>query len=285
MFKKLNSTLMLPCACALLAVLFCSLMSSIGGRREARAPAASAITDQTVAPGDSIQAASEPPVEGSVLTESFSTSPVEWRPAGAAVIEVTNRWQCDPRWTFFSLRNDRIVGKSAALWSKRFYTGDVTVEFYFAIKMDRERGDAYRYARDINVTIGSDGSDLRKGCTFSLGGYNNSCSFISRDGTELRRVPVKIPSTGDNHHHWYKFRAERKSGRLTFQVDRLFESASDAGAEITVDDPLPMSGNRIAIWTYDNAIMLSKVRISGEGGIETESPDFVAKPLTTIYGK
>ncbi|HLX62244.1 MAG TPA: hypothetical protein VKX17_13270 [Planctomycetota bacterium] len=221
---------------------------------------------------------------GYVLNETFSNAPTEWRPAGAAVIEITNRWQCDPRWTFFCLGNDPKIGKAAALWAKRCFPGDVAVEFYFGIKMDRMRGEPYRYARDVNVTIGSDGSDLRKGITFSFGANGNTCSCITRDGTELVRVPATIPASMEIHRRWFKFRAERHGGKLLFQVDDFFAASGKRG-ELTVDDPLPLNGNRLAIWTYDNAIMLSRVRISGEGGIETESPDFAAEELKTMYDK
>ena len=51
---------------------------------------------------------------------------------------------------------------------------------------------------------------------------------------------------------------------------------------MVIDDPKPLAGDRIAIWTYDDGIMLARVRLSGEaGGIE--SPDFVAAPVTTMY--
>src|SRR5262249_9120684 len=115
----------------------------------------------------------------------FSTAATEWRTAGAAVGTVMNRWQCDPRYSFFALGNDMREGNAAVLWSKRLYPGDVTVEFFFGIQMDHLRGNPFQYARDVNVTIGSDGSDLRKGCTFSFGGHGNTCSYIARDGVEI----------------------------------------------------------------------------------------------------
>jgi hypothetical protein len=48
------------------------------------------------------------------------------------------------------------------------------------------------------------------------------------------------------------------------------------------EDTQPLVGDRVAIWTYDHAIMLSKIRISGESqGVE--APDFVPQPVKTIY--
>src|SRR5208283_4882248 len=126
--------------------------------------------------------------------DTFSSAPVGWRSAGAAISEVTNRWQCDPRWSFFSLKNDIKVGKSAVLWSKYLYPGDVALELHVGNKMEQNRGLPYTYARDINVSICSDGSDLTKGYTFMFGGNNNAGSMILRNGVEVANNPKRIPT-------------------------------------------------------------------------------------------
>ncbi len=215
--------------------------------------------------------------------DTFSGAPVNWRVAGTAIAEVTNRWQCDPRWTFFSLQNEMRLGKPAVLWSKQLYPGDTTVEFYFGNKMDHARGNPYSYARDINVTIGSDGSDLTKGYTFSFGGNNNTESYIMRDGVIVKRFPARIPTTMDYHRHWYSFKAERQGNQIKFRVDHFFASAERKNPELVFEDTQPIVGDRVAIWTYDHGIMISKVRISGDNGEDTESPDFLPAPVKTVY--
>ncbi len=160
-------------------------------------------------------------------SDTFSGAPVNWRTAGYAIAEVTNRWQCDPRWTFFSLQNDMKAGKPAVLWSKQLYPGDATVEFYFGNKMDHMRGNPYQYARDINVTIGSDGADLTKGYTFSFGGDNNRHSYIMRDGVEVKSFPARIPTTMDYHRHWFAFKAERQGKQVKFRVDHFFQTGDN----------------------------------------------------------
>jgi len=217
--------------------------------------------------------------------DTFSGAPTNWRTAGHAIAEVTNRWQCDPRWTFFSLQNDLRAGKPAVLWSKYLYPGDVTVEFYFGNKMDHMRGNPYSYARDINVTIGSDGSDLRKGYTFSFGGNGNTCSYIMRDGVEVKRLPARIPTTMDYHRHWFAFKAERQGKMLKFRVDHFFQTAEQKNSELVFEDTQPIVGDRVAIWTYDHGMMISKVRISGDNGEDSESPDFLPGPVKTVYDK
>ena len=215
--------------------------------------------------------------------DTFSGAPVNWRTASHAIAEVTNRWQCDPRWTFFSLQNDMRLSKPAVLWSKQLYPGDVTVEFYFGNKMDHARGNPYSYARDVNVTIGSDGSDLTKGYTFSYGGNNNSESYIMRDGVIVKRFPARIPMTMDYHRHWFSFKAERQGNQMKFRVDHVFLSPERKNSELVFEDTQPLEGNRVAIWTYEHGIMISKVRISGDNGEDTENPDFLPAPVKTVY--
>jgi len=211
--------------------------------------------------------------------ERFSNAPANWRTAGAANVGVANRSQEDPRWTFFTLANNRKTGKAAVLWSKFLYPGDVTLEFYVANKMEGERGQPYTYARDINITICSDGSDLNKGYTFMFGGRNNEGSFILRNGVEVARHPAKIPTNMNYHRHWFAIKVEKIGGRLTFRVDRFFDGSSETA--MIYEDPKPLSGNRIALWTYNHAISIARVRLSGEGGVETEDPSFVPGPLKT----
>ena len=73
---------------------------------------------------------------------------MDWR-VGAGTWEVSNKWQCDPRWTFFSGRGDEL----AVLWNKRPLYGDFTIEYYVGNKMDKLRGGKYEYARDMDITI------------------------------------------------------------------------------------------------------------------------------------
>ncbi|MCZ7649315.1 MAG: hypothetical protein M5U26_29340 [Planctomycetota bacterium] len=215
--------------------------------------------------------------------EPFSSAPTAWRTAGYAVAEVTNRWQCDPRWSFFSLKNDRAKGKPAVLWNKKLYDGDLTLEWYVGNKMETERGPIYTYARDINLTICSDGHDLTKGYTFMFGGENNQASMILRNGVEVKRENVTVPTTKNFHHHWFYIRLEKRGNRLTYRVDRYFDTLPEGS--LVYEDPEPLTGKHIALWTYDHALMIGRVRISGEGGLEWEAPDMELEALKTTYDK
>lgn len=201
-----------------------------------------------------------------VRDEVFSSAPVDWRPAGNAIADIAERWQCFSDWTFFSLQNDRQAGKNAVLWNKRKYTGDVRMEMFVATRMAGERGQPYTYTRDINVSLCPDSSDLTKGYTFLWGGFGNQYSAILRNGVEVARMEKKIPTDMNFNRHWFHYRVERRGNRLSFAVDRFFATEVDGvrRTEMVYEDPDPLPCSRLAIWTYDNSIAISRVRIVGE---------------------
>jgi hypothetical protein len=232
-----------------------------------------------------VPAESPPRFRDSAIDESFSMAPTAWRTAGAAIAEVTNRWQCDPRWSFLSLENDltapRILANMpAVMWSKYEFPGDLFIEFFVGNKMESQRGQPYFYARDINVTICSDGADLNKGYTFMWGGFNNDSSMILRNGVKVASVPARIPRDMNYTRHWFHVTVEKRGARLSFRVDR-FLADEHGQPELVYEDPQPLTGNRLAIWTWDHAISIARVRLSGRHAAAMESPEFQPGPLRT----
>jgi hypothetical protein len=222
----------------------------------------------------------------SVLNYPFSRAPAEWR-QGAGIWEVTNRWQCDPRWSFFSGKSlshqEKIMSSEetalpesikfgSVLWNKHLFDDRVVVEFFAGIKMLRRRGGGYGYARDINCCIGGDGKDVSSGYNFMFGAMDNKKSLITRKGEIVASSKGKlevIPRTSRIHHRWFYIRAERDGGQLRFMVD------DGKVLNLKYTDPTPLSGGRVAIWTWDCGIIFSRVRISGGGSRGYEPIDFL----------
>ena len=208
-----------------------------------------------------------------VQNETFDRAPSDWRVA-EGIWEVTNRWQCDPRWSFFSGRPAISEKKKlAALWNKRELGDDAVLEFFAGIKMDSARGGQYQYARDINCTLSADGRDLASGYSFLFGGFDDNRSSILRKGVEVAKTPAGgnsvIPRTGGIHHRWFYVRVERKGAELRFTVD------GGKLVDLTFTDPDPLPGRRMAIWSWDCGIMISRVRASGPEDFRLEPLDFV----------
>lgn len=182
-----------------------------------------------------------------VITDFFHKAPSDWRPAGGAW-DVQNRWQCDPRWSFFSGVNFQ---GPAVLWNKRSFEGDQTVEFAAGIKMAREHGSYSDYGRDIDVTLCADGKNVDSGYSFVFAGWGNTKCAILRQGKVVAEAPP--PKLDDSiHHKWFLVRAEKRGSSLKYYVDDTLLCE--------YNDPHPLDGTRLALWTYKCGIMVSRFR-------------------------
>ncbi|NQT20021.1 MAG: hypothetical protein HQ592_09975 [Planctomycetes bacterium] len=193
---------------------------------------------------------------------TFGRAGSDWRVARGAW-QVTSRWQCDKRWSFFS----GVSKQDAILWSKRVLRGDVTLEFAAGIKMDNSRGGKYEYASDINATICADGKDLNSGYSFMYGGWKNSVTSIVRGNTSVAESKsAVIPNNENIHRRWFYIKIRKRGSKLQYFIDNRLV--------LEFDDSNPLAGNRLAVWTHDNGIMVAKVRVSCANDSQKESPDF-----------
>lgn len=203
-------------------------------------------------PGDEKTWADALTVRGrQVMTYPFKEAPADWTPA-TGTWEITNRWECDPRWSFFS--GHRLDG-IASLWHKSRFPDNVTLEFFAGPKMDRSRGGHYQYAADFNAVLAADGYDINSGYSFMLGGWDDKGSFIVRkNNVVVENKEIRIPRKGSTHRRWFYIKIRKQNDRLTFWVDN-----KKVGS--TQDDNL-LSGDRLGLWTYKNGMMVAYVRIS-----------------------
>ncbi len=196
-----------------------------------------------------------------VRTYSFKRAPAEWL-ATAGTWEVTNRWQCDPRWSFFSGVQRNGV---ACNWNKRRHGKNVTLEFFAGPKMDAARGKRYDYAADINAVIAGDGRNITSGYSFLFGGWNDTGSYVTRGNrvlAENRAAP--IPRSAAIHRRWFHIKVRKHGSRLTFWVD---------GERVaTAVDPAPATGDRFGLWTWDNGIMVAQVRVCTDTDLAAAPP-------------
>ena len=204
---------------------------------------------------------------GGVKTYSFKHAPADWC-AVAGTWQVTNRWQCDPRWSFFSGVRPSGV---ACNWNKRRHGTNVSVEFFAGPKMDRSRGDKYQYAADINAVICGGGRDIVDGYSFMFGGWNDKGSYILR-GTQVlsENTSVIIPRAGSTHRRWFHVKLRKHNDTLALWVDGV-----EAGK---ATDPDPLNGDRFALWTWNNGIMVAQVRVSTDSDLTAVEPD--AEPVS-----
>ncbi|HIE52081.1 MAG TPA: hypothetical protein EYP85_10010 [Armatimonadetes bacterium] len=188
---------------------------------------------------------------------TFSEAPTDWWVA-RGVWETTSRWKCAPEWAWFG--GSRHF--NPVIWSKQDYSGNLVVEFYAAIQMDLPGPPHYSHPSDLNATICGNGRDVSSGYSFIFAGWNNTASRIFKNGHLLAESTAPSarfyhPKAGGDlrrfHRHWFRIRLEKLGTRLNFLVDDQLV--------LTCEDPHPLPGGKIALWTLNNGMLVARVRV------------------------
>ncbi|MBI2191575.1 MAG: hypothetical protein HYU36_06295 [Planctomycetes bacterium] len=208
----------------------------------------------------------------------FKEAPSDWLKVGQW--EITNRFACDPRWSHLNGESK----SDAILWHKDDFPGDVTLEFYAGMRMRQGRmkeETAMYYPRvgDLNATISASGEDLTTGYTFILGAWDPLWSetwtrLLRRDAvvaeTDQQLLPrtrvamdtarlVRVgwdPGGRAIHGAWYYIKIRRQGRDIRYYFDNHLA--------LSYRDDSPLPGSRLGIWTYNNSMMVARVKISYE---------------------
>jgi hypothetical protein len=203
-----------------------------------------------------------------VYDYTFTSAPTDWW-VQSGVWEMTNRWSCSPGWSWFGGRSEEV----AAVWNKRKFSGDLSAQFYFAFKMNLS-GTPYwqELPSDMAVTICGDGKNLGTGYTFIVGADQNQRTVLLRNGKVVAetRDPKALlvsmsdgqPSMNDLHRRWWYVRVNKIGSRVECWLDNELV--------LTYDDAKPISTGQMALWTYNNGIMLSRVQLYYENELRRD---------------
>ena len=203
-----------------------------------------------------------------VISEFFREAPSAWRMHGGSW-QIINRFQCLPSWS-------HMIGESAeglaALWYKRRFKGNLTLEFYAGI-----RHGWYQRPGDLNCTImapeQSTGSGYTVTCTEWDFNESQKWSTLHRNGQAVQRADdYLVPRSRKGHvrkYHnplisagrpihgaWYYIKFRRLGNRVEYYFDneRIF----------ALDDPDPLTLGQLALWTFRNSMTLAQVKITFE---------------------
>lgn len=199
------------------------------------------------------------------LEYTFDRAPVDWK-VESGRWGLLNKWICDPRWSWFGGRTETI----AALWNKRLFRGDQSIEVNVALMMRRDEPPydraGYERGGDFNLVLCGDGTNLHSGYSLICGGDGNRWTRLYRNGQpvaesllEAGRFPgdrIRQPDKIELHQRWFRLRLEKRGARISFYRDghRAFEFV----------DPEPLDGGRMAVWTCLNGMLLARARIAAE---------------------
>lgn len=213
---------------------------------------------------------------GHVYDYTFTTAPTDWW-TQSGIWEMTNRWSCSPGWSWFGGRSD----ETAAVWNKRRFAGDVSVQFYFAFKMGLAGSSRWDESpSNTAVTICGDGRNVGSGYSFIVGADNNEHSILMRGAKVVAeshnaasRLSTPVDGRPDDsvlHRRWWYMKVNKIGPRVECWLDNklLF----------SYDDPQPLDMGQVALWTYDNGIMLSRVQIYYANEVRPDYVKLVSQP-------
>lgn len=198
-----------------------------------------------------------------LLDCTFAGPPAEWwSPRGEW--EVSQRWPCDNRWSFFG----GLKSESPMLWTKQSFNGDMVAEAWVAVYMDNIEDPVvgYRHPADLNLSICGNGKDVSSGYSFMFAAANNTVTRIMRKDqvvsqTAQVRMVNPVRTNLAFQRHWFHLRAEKHGNQIRFFVD-----GQPAGA---YTDANPIPGGQVALWTWKNGLMVARARVwyEKDGGL------------------
>lgn len=213
----------------------------------------------------------------------FSRAAVDWR-AETGKWTIVNRWSCSPQWSWLGGESDQI----AALWHKQSFKGNMTLDFYAAPKMGSAIGEGVlETAADTNISICADGRNPDSGYCFIYGGWRGNYTRILRKGKVVAETRDVLPPSWRTsnplgqglenlHRRWFHFTVVKKGAKLQYYVDNELA--------LEYEDPEPIEGGQVCIWTVRNGLMLARARISYTESAGWEYP-LIANPKAEELAK
>jgi len=186
---------------------------------------------------------------GNVLDYCFDRAPADWW-VGSGTWELAVRWPCTPEWSWLAGESRQV----AALWHKRAFEGDLLVDLHIGPRtVDHGDGQPREICRAFNLVLCGDGKDVSSGYSVVVGADKAGAgAALSRNGQVVARNPA-FRILSDAHNQWLNVRAEKQGATVRVWVgDQCI---------LAWEDPDPLVGGRVAVWTDDNAVMIPRVTI------------------------
>ncbi|MCC7491224.1 MAG: hypothetical protein IT204_02705 [Fimbriimonadaceae bacterium] len=205
-----------------------------------------------------------------IIDEVFERAPADWVQQGNW--EITNRFSCTPTWSHMAALERKGLG---ALWHKAAFPGNVTIEYYAGMRMQSDYAMIYPRPGDFNTSFGCRPFSFESGISLLPGAWDADWSSVwtryvqggqtllqtdrplvprTREDSGQRYIPVPYISAGrDVHGAWYYVKSRYLDGHLEGYFDNVKVLEGDGPA---------VPGDRVAIWTQDNQVVVARIRIT-----------------------
>ena len=122
------------------------------------------------------------------------------------------------------------------------------------VKMEAPGGPETARCRDLNAVLGGNKTDPRSGYSLILGGDGDVKTQLLRKGVVVAERPdIRVPGGWGIHHEWFRIRFARIGKRI--EVD------FDGRLVFRYDDPQPLPGGFIGLWSRDSGVMIPRVTV------------------------
>ncbi len=188
---------------------------------------------------------------------NFAAAPADWW-VGSGEWRVHYRWDCEKRWSWYSGSSKDV----AVIWNKHRFEGDQVLDFYVGVAMTWKGIDETKRARDLNCVICGDGKDPKSGYSLVLGGTGGLKTTLSRNGKVVASTSeARVPGGRAVHHQWHHIQMRKIGNKISVFLENR--------PILEYEDPDPLPGGYMGIWTRNNSILVARVSIF----YEREAPD------------
>jgi hypothetical protein len=184
----------------------------------------------------------------------FGVAPTDWWES-AGEWQISARWACDDRWSWLA----GWASGDAVIWNKRRVEGDQAVDCWMGTKMNAPGGSETVRCRDYNMVICGDRENPRSGYSFIIGGDGGVKTQLLRNGQVVAECPdIRVPAGYNVHHSWFRVRMSRIGNVVSCDFERR--------PVFRYEDPDPLPGGYVGLWTKNSGILVPRVTIWGSEG-------------------
>lgn len=184
-----------------------------------------------------------------VHDDTFDRAPTDWW-IGSGEWDVTNRWSCTPDWSWFGGYSEGV----AVIWHKRPFAGDVVLDFYAGPKMIETGQRPREQLADFNAVLCGDGRNVESGYTFLVAPGGRGARILRQGRVVAEHPEFRLFAQG--HNRWASIRAEKLGATLRLVVE--------GHPVLQWEDPDPLPGGHVGIWTRNNGIMVPRITVYHE---------------------
>jgi hypothetical protein len=237
-----------------------------------------------------------------MLEYRFDAAPVDWQ-IESGIWQSTTRWACVPNWNFYGGKGESTPHGEpiATVWNKRGFSGDGWIEAFVAPAEGTSDNMHFAYPVNMNFAFGATGDALGSGYNLIYRAQDATTLLLRQGKVVAESNDIVFPGLRDDEmtvyyrltETWQHIQIQRVGARIRVwaEVPGPHKERIERKQIIDYIDSKPLTGDRVALWTYGiNGMSVARLRIASSQ-IHAPYPAFqnspvnstlAAKPASTI---